>query len=160
MSQADTPPLVLASQSPARAALLQAAGLRFEARPARIDEGEVKRAMQAEGAGAADTALMLAGLKARRIRDPAALAAARTEHAPLADVHAFGQFLFARQWGELKRYAHARAVRLIGEQHVIEDLGFVPSFADWVRSIRPEPWMGRAQPIHRLVDPFAMTAAG
>ena len=60
MTQADTPPLVLASQSPARAALLQAAGLRFEARPARIDEGEVKRAMQAEGAGAADTALMLA----------------------------------------------------------------------------------------------------
>ena len=73
MTQADTPPLILASQSPARAALLQAAGLRFEARPARIDEGEVKRAMQAEGAGAADTALMLAGLKARRIRDPAAL---------------------------------------------------------------------------------------
>ena len=34
-------------------------------------------------------------------------------------------------------------VRLIGEQHVIEDLGFIPSFADWVRCIRPEPWMGR-----------------
>src|SRR3546814_8620110 len=46
-------------------------------------------------------------------------------------------------------------VRLIGEQHVIEDLGFVPSFADWVRCIRPQPWMGRAQPIHKLVDPFA-----
>ena len=46
-------------------------------------------------------------------------------------------------------------VRLIGEQHVIEDLGFIPSFADWVRCIRPEPWMGRAQPIYRQVDPFA-----
>ena len=46
-------------------------------------------------------------------------------------------------------------VRLIGEQHVREDLGFIPSFADWVRCIRPEPWMGRAQPIHRDVDPFA-----
>ena len=46
-------------------------------------------------------------------------------------------------------------VRLIGEQHVLEDLGFIPSFADWVRCIRPQPWMGRAQPIHRLVDPFA-----
>ena len=44
-------------------------------------------------------------------------------------------------------------VRLIGEQHVREDLGFIPSFADWVRCIRPEPWMGRAQPIHRNVDP-------
>ena len=45
-------------------------------------------------------------------------------------------------------------VRLIGEQHVREDLGFIPSFADWVRCIRAEPWMGRAQPIHRDVDPF------
>lgn len=44
-------------------------------------------------------------------------------------------------------------VRLIGEQHVIEDLGFIPSFADWVRCIRPEPWMGRAQPLHRTVEP-------
>jgi hypothetical protein len=35
-------------------------------------------------------------------------------------------------------------VRLIGEQHVVEDLGRIPSFADWVRCTRPEPWMGRA----------------
>jgi hypothetical protein len=35
--------------------------------------------------------------------------------------------------------------RWVGEQHVREDLGFIPSFADWVKAIRPEPWMGRAQ---------------
>jgi len=34
-------------------------------------------------------------------------------------------------------------VRLIAEQHIIEDLGRIPSFADWVRTIRPELWMGR-----------------
>ncbi len=34
-------------------------------------------------------------------------------------------------------------VRLIAEQHIVEDLGRVPSFADWVRCIRPKPWMGR-----------------
>ena len=33
--------------------------------------------------------------------------------------------------------------RWVGEQHVREDLGFIPSFADWVKAIRPEPWMGR-----------------
>jgi hypothetical protein len=38
-------------------------------------------------------------------------------------------------------------VRLIGEQHVLEDLGRIPSFADWVRCIRPEAWMGRASTI-------------
>jgi hypothetical protein len=34
--------------------------------------------------------------------------------------------------------------RLIGEQHVREDPGCIPPFADWVKAIRPEPWMGRA----------------
>jgi hypothetical protein len=51
-------------------------------------------------------------------------------------------------------------VRLIGEQHVLEDLGRIPSFADWVRCIRPQTWMGRAQPIHRRVDPFAAPGGG
>ena len=34
-------------------------------------------------------------------------------------------------------------MRLVAEQHILEDLGRIPSFADWVRNIRPEPWMGR-----------------
>ena len=34
-----------------------------------------------------------------------------------------------------------------------EDLGFIPSFADWVKAIPPEPWMGRAARIEALVDP-------
>jgi hypothetical protein len=34
--------------------------------------------------------------------------------------------------------------RWVGEQHVQQDLGFIPSFADWIRAIRPLPWMGRA----------------
>jgi hypothetical protein len=38
-------------------------------------------------------------------------------------------------------------VRLIAEQHIVEDLGRVPSFADWVRCIKPEPWMGRTSRI-------------
>ena len=71
--QASGPPLVLASQSTARAALLEAAGLRFEARPARVDEAAVKQACRAERADAAETALTLAALKAQRVRDPEAL---------------------------------------------------------------------------------------
>jgi hypothetical protein len=34
--------------------------------------------------------------------------------------------------------------RSVGEQHVLQDLGFIPSFADWMRAIRPLPRMGRA----------------
>ncbi len=34
-------------------------------------------------------------------------------------------------------------IRMIIERHIIEDLGFIPSFADWCRCIKPLPWMGR-----------------
>ena len=73
MLQADAPRLVLASQSAARAGLMQAAGLRFEAQPARVDEAAVKEACRAEGLDASDAALTLAELKAGRVRDPGAL---------------------------------------------------------------------------------------
>lgn len=43
--------------------------------------------------------------------------------------------------------------RWVGEQHVREDLGFIPSFADWVKAIHPEPWMGRSRKIEAEVDP-------
>ena len=72
--------------------------------------------------------------------------------------HAEGIWMLERQYGTTLTLSTGRIVpvRLIAEQHVREDLGFIPSFADWVRRIRPEPWMGRAQPIHREVDPFAV----
>ncbi len=62
--------------------------------------------------------------------------------------HAEGIFLAERIFGVTITNSAGRAipVRLLGEQHCIEDFGFIPSFADWVRSIRPEPWMGRRQP--------------
>lgn len=70
MLQAQRPRLILASQSAARAAVLRNAGLDFEARPARVDEDAVKAAAKAEGANPGDAALLLAGLKAQRVRDP------------------------------------------------------------------------------------------
>lgn len=52
-------------------------------------------------------------------------------------------------------------VRLVGEQHVREDLGAIPSFADWGRLITPQDWMLRG---HRLDEPIPLgtveTAAG
>ena len=32
-------------------------------------------------------------------------------------------------------------VRFIGEQHVLEDLGRIPTVADWLGRIQPESWM-------------------
>jgi septum formation protein len=75
VKQAATPPLVLASASPARRAVLEAAGLRFEALAAAVDEAAIKESAQAEGIPAAEAALMLAEAKAMRIgaRRPEAL---------------------------------------------------------------------------------------
>jgi hypothetical protein len=61
--------------------------------------------------------------------------------------HAEGVFMAETIFGSTITISTGRviAVRWIGEQHVREDLNFIPSFADWVKAIRPEAWMGRAQ---------------
>lgn len=33
-------------------------------------------------------------------------------------------------------------VREIAEQHVFEDLGYIPSLADWLKNMDLKPWMG------------------
>jgi hypothetical protein len=71
--------------------------------------------------------------------------------------HTEGIFMLERFFGTTITISTGRVVpvRFVGEQHVLEDLGWIPAWADWVREIRPKPWMGRAQPIQKIVDPFA-----
>lgn len=73
--QFGSPPLILASASLSRRELLRSAGLIFDVQPATVDEEEYRRAAQAEGASGAETAILLADLKARRVscRMPEAL---------------------------------------------------------------------------------------
>lgn len=73
--QSAEPRLILASASAARAALLAAAGLHFEAVAASVDEAAIKRSAQSEAMDAPETALLLAELKAERVarRHPDAL---------------------------------------------------------------------------------------
>ena len=59
--------LILASQSVTRRALLDAAGLEFEALPAAVDEAAIKESAQAEGMPPADAATLLADAKAARV---------------------------------------------------------------------------------------------
>lgn len=56
--------LVLASASPARAALLRGAGVEIDIIPARVDEDEIKASLRAERAHPRDQADMLAEMKA------------------------------------------------------------------------------------------------
>ena len=59
--------------------------------------------------------------------------------------HAEGIMMCVKVFGPVVRVSSGRDVptRWIGEQHVLEDFGKIPSFIDWVRAIKPEPWMGR-----------------
>jgi hypothetical protein len=40
-------------------------------------------------------------------------------------------------------------VRVIGEQHVREDCGFIPTVKDWLEGIPMQPWMIKTQKIER-----------
>jgi septum formation protein len=64
MRQRPRPRLILASGSASRRDLLAAAGIRFEVRPAEIDEAAVKRDARGQGWSAEHTALRLADRKA------------------------------------------------------------------------------------------------
>jgi hypothetical protein len=57
--------------------------------------------------------------------------------------HAEGIFLAERIFGVTIRTSEGREVpvRYIGEQHVREDLGRIPSFEDWAKNLKVEPWM-------------------
>lgn len=84
--------------------------------------------------------------------------------------HAEGIFMLETLFGATITNSDGKVVpvRLIGEQHVIEDLGFVPSFADWGRLIQPQTWMlkGRrldqptsdAPPEHAPAVPVSLAA--
>lgn len=69
--------------------------------------------------------------------------------------HAEGIFLCEQVFGHTIVTSTGRVipVRWIGEQHVHEDMGWIPTAADWLRRIEPEPWMTRgAKPLSRILD--------
>ena len=59
----------------------------------------------------------------------------------------FGIFLAEQQFGVLITNSDGKqvSVRDIGENHVIEDLGFIPTVQDYLKSMTLEPWMGGGQ---------------
>lgn len=57
--------------------------------------------------------------------------------------HSEGIFMAEKIFGTTIVNSSGRAipVRHIGEQHVKEDLGKIPTLADWLSCIQPESWM-------------------
>lgn len=50
-----------------------------------------------------------------RLRQPGVLESFRTEHATAIGAYSFLQFLFYRQWGRVRDYAHQRGIKIIGD---------------------------------------------
>ena len=73
--------------------------------------------------------------------------------AHLADVrhralrhHSEGIFLAEKVFGTTLTNSAGQLipVRFVGEQHVKEDLGWIPTLQDWFKHVRVQPWMARA----------------
>jgi hypothetical protein len=56
----------------------------------------------------------------------------------------FGIFVLERVFGPTITNSDGRkvCVRDLGEDHVIEDLGFIPTPEKWLRNMKVEDWMG------------------
>ena len=64
--------------------------------------------------------------------------------------HSEGIFMLEKLFGTTITLSTGRVlpVRFVGEQHVLEDLGRIPTVADWLMKIQPEPWMlGKGQKV-------------
>jgi hypothetical protein len=65
--------------------------------------------------------------------------------------HTAGIFEAERLFGTAITNSAGKAVptRLIGEQHVIEDCGFLPTPQDWLKHLEPQPWMNKPSRLSR-----------
>ena len=43
-------------------------------------------------------------------------------------------------------------VRSISEQHIREDLGFIPTVQDWLKEIQPKPWMASTKKVVKKMN--------
>ena len=68
--------------------------------------------------------------------------------------HAQGIFECERAFGRTITLSSGRVIptRWVGEQHVTEDCGFIPSLQDWLIQIAPQPWMNKPLRITREIE--------
>ncbi len=71
--------------------------------------------------------------------------------------HTQGIFECERVFGVTVTNSNERIipVRWIAEQHVIEDLGFLPTLSDWLSCIRLKPWMTRSRRLSEDIEASA-----
>ena len=68
--------------------------------------------------------------------------------------HSEGIFLMEKMFGITLELSNGRVIptRWVGEQHVKEDLGRIPTIQDWLSNLRPQSWMGKTEKIEEEVE--------
>jgi hypothetical protein len=72
--------------------------------------------------------------------------------------HAQGIFECERQFGTtitLHENGKQIPVKWVAEQHVIEDLGRIPSLGEWLSAIQPAEWMTRSRKLSQELEDAA-----
>ena len=67
----------------------------------------------------------------------------------------FGIYICQQVFGEvIVRKSDGKEIptRLIAEQHVIEDIGFIPSPEQWLEELPLQPWMGNPQKLSKELE--------
>lgn len=64
----------------------------------------------------------------------------------------FGCFLVEQVFGTTIVNSDGKEIstRDIAEEHIQQDLGFIPTMEHWLRNMRIEPWMGGSKKHHRV----------
>ena len=68
--------------------------------------------------------------------------------------HTEGIFLCERIFGTTITLSTGKVipVRWIGEQHVREDMGCIPTAEDWLKAIKPAKWMQSSERLSRTLE--------
>jgi len=67
----------------------------------------------------------------------------------------FGIYLGQQVFGEtIIRKSDGKEIpfRPIGEQHVLEDLGFIPTIENWLDNLPRQKWMSKGKPLSKLFN--------
>lgn len=67
---------------------------------------------------------------------------------------AWGIYVVSKVFGDLITNSDGRkvSVRDVAEEHVIQDLGFIPTMDDWLKTMPIEGWMSGARKRRQVLD--------
>jgi hypothetical protein len=66
--------------------------------------------------------------------------------------HAYGIFLIEKIFGPTLTNSEGQKVctRDVAEQHVLDDLGYIPDLGEWLKEMPEQPWMAGAKRAQKL----------